>query len=125
MSTDRWTVSQVGAYHRLLTSQWINGPLPNSISDLARIAGVDHRNMKKMWDSVIGKKFTLVDAGSLHKSVSVETENPRQVDTAKVYINKRLETIRNEQLEYREKQSELGKIGYKIKVENQKKKVKI
>jgi len=57
MSTDTFSVAQVGVYHRLLTSEWINGPLPTQMSRLAKIVGVDVRNMKKMWDAGVGKKL--------------------------------------------------------------------
>lgn len=93
VDTAGWTAAQVGAYFRLLLTEWVNGPLSSKITDLARIAGVDHRNMQKMWLMVIAKKFTVNDAG--------------------MYINLRLEETRKEQEEWREKQRESGLRGAK------------
>jgi uncharacterized protein YdaU (DUF1376 family) len=93
VDTAGWTAAQVGAYFRLLLTEWVNGPLSSKITDLARIAGVDHRNMQKMWSMVIAKKFTVNDAG--------------------MYINLRLEETRKEQEEWREKQRESGLRGAK------------
>ena len=91
MDTNSWTPSQVGAYCRLLMYEWVNGSLPAQIGKLARIAGIDPRNMQKMWSAEIAKKFTTDGAGML--------------------VNLRLEEERQKQLKYRELQSERGKIG--------------
>lgn len=91
-----WTPAQVGAYCRLLFTEWVNGPLPNNMSELARIAGVpDVRTMYKMWHAKLGKKF-IENGGNF-------------------LINKRLEQTRVEQEEYRKKQSEAGLKGVKAK----------
>lgn len=86
VDTAGWTAAEVGAYLRLLLHQWVEGPLENKMTVLARIAGVDPRNMQKMWSTVIAKKFTADDAGML--------------------FNKRLEQTRQELLNYRESQRE-------------------
>lgn len=88
MDTGSWTATQVGVYFRLLMHEWVNGPLPNSMAQLARIARVDVRNMAKMWSAEIAKKFTTDDAG--------------------MYVNKRMEDVRQEQLNYRERQRVKG-----------------
>jgi hypothetical protein len=58
------------------------------MSVLSRIAGVDVRNMQKMWSTVIAKKFTTDDANMLY--------------------NIRLEKTRQAQLNYIESQREKG-----------------
>lgn len=82
--TVSWTATQVGAYFRLLMHEWINGPLPKSMAQLGRIAGVDSRNMTKMWSAELAKKFITDGAG--------------------MYINIRLENSRNDHLSYIESQ---------------------
>lgn len=89
IDTAGWTATEVGAYFRLLMCEWTNGALSPKISDLARVAGVDPRNMQKMWSAVIAKKFTTNDANML--------------------VNKRLEEVREAQRKFRESQSKKGK----------------
>ena len=88
MDTAGWTAAEVGAYFRLLMHEWVNGPLPADNSSRARIAGVDVRNMQKMWSAVIAKKFT--------------------ADIAGMYVNSRLESTREEQQEYSKNQRDRG-----------------
>jgi|GEM_PF-2779387 len=118
MDTASWTAAEVGAYFRLLMHEWVNGPLPSKNVELARIAGVDIRNMKKMWEETIGEKFKNVPPGYCKNAVSGNST----LRPANMYVNERLENIRLRQLEYREKQSEYGKLGYSVKQENIKKK---
>ena len=118
MSTDTFSVAEVGTYQRLLGSQWINGHLPTEISKLAKIAGVDPRNMKKMWASAVGKKFVLVPLESLTKNDTADAAKICPAGSAKVYVNLRLEEERRKQLQYRERQSDHAKLSYKKKVEN-------
>lgn len=89
MDTAEWTATEVGVYFRLLLHEWVNGSLPANNSALARIAGVDHRNMQKMWSVAIAKKFIMDSAGR--------------------YINERLEKTRLEQSKYIESQREKGR----------------
>jgi uncharacterized protein YdaU (DUF1376 family) len=100
--TASWTCEQVGAYLRLLMYEWINGALPESNAQRARIIRIDPRSMQKMWSTVLAKKFTM--------------------NHANMYVNPRLEEERSKQEEYRKKQSELGKLGAKVKLKNSKKK---
>jgi uncharacterized protein YdaU (DUF1376 family) len=95
MDTAGWTATEVGAYFRLLMHEWVNGALPVANASLARIAGIDPRNMHKMWSAVIAKKFT--------------------TDTAGMYVNLRLESTREEQNKYREIQAEKGKKSAEIR----------
>jgi len=94
MDTASWTCNQVGAYIRLLMYEWINGALPKEISHLSRIAGIDIRNMQKMWSAVLAKKFIIDDANML--------------------VNPRLEREREKQQNYRKSQEESGRRGGKI-----------
>ncbi len=91
MDTASWTIAQVGAYFRLLMHEWVNGPLPNKMSGLARIAGCDVRNMQKMWSAELAKKFT--------------------TDDANMYVNRRLELERENQNKRREIQVQKGISG--------------
>lgn len=91
MDTASWTATQVGIYFRLLMHEWVNGPLPNNMAQLARIAGVDTRNLQKCWSLEIAKKFTPDDAGML--------------------VNKRLEEVRSQQEKYHEVQRLKGISG--------------
>jgi uncharacterized protein YdaU (DUF1376 family) len=88
MDTKSWTAIEVGVYIRLLNYEWVNGSLPNTMAQLARIAQIDPRNMQKMWSAVIAKKFT--------------------TDAANMYVNKRMEEEREKQLNYRISQQEKG-----------------
>jgi len=98
MDTTGWTPTQVGVYIRLLLAEWVNGPLPNQMSELARIAGLsDTRTMYKMWSAKLVNKFVENGGGLL--------------------INKRLEEVRAKQRKYRESQKEKGKRGADIRWE--------
>lgn len=91
MDTASWTATEVGSYFRLLLHEWINGPLPNDMMALSRIAGVDHKTMRKFWGSCMGKKFIQNGKGA--------------------WENSRLENTRKEQEEYRKNQIESGRKG--------------
>ena len=91
------TCAQVGAYMRLLISEWSKKGLPNNIHELSRIAGMDSRSFAKMWKATLANMFMLTDAN--------------------MYVNKRLESERSKQEEWREKQREYGKMGAKKKLQ--------
>jgi len=91
MDTVGWTAAEVGAYFRLLMHEWVNGPLPPDNAIRARIAGIDPRNMAKMWSAALAIKFITDDAG--------------------MYVNLRLESVRLEQFQYREKLANSGRLG--------------
>lgn len=94
VDTSGWTTAEVGTYFRLLLAEWVNGPLPNNMSELARIAGIsDTRTMVKIWNRNVGKKF-LMNGGNL-------------------LYNKRLEEERENQAKRREIQAEKGLSGAK------------
>lgn len=79
----------VGYYMKLLCHEWDGGPLPLDNRELANLLGISPRTMVKVWKGV-GKCF-------------VETEDG--------YVNERLETIREEQLELVEKRRKAGSQG--------------
>lgn len=56
---DTWSNEEVGAYMRLLASEWTNGPLPKDMKRLSRIARQDHESFLQMWDEVLSSKFHL------------------------------------------------------------------
>lgn len=91
MDTVGWSAIQVGAYFRLLLHEWVNGPLPDDMAKLSRIAGVDIKTMGKIWTLEVGKKF--------------EKNEDQQ------WENSRLEHTRIEQTEYKEKLANSGRLG--------------
>lgn len=86
MDTVSWSAVEVGVYFRLLMHEWVNGPLPDSNAMLARIAGVDHKTMGKIWTQSVGKKFVQNAEGE--------------------WENSRLESTREGQRKYSESQKE-------------------
>ncbi|MBE3145142.1 MAG: DUF1376 domain-containing protein [Planctomycetes bacterium] len=91
MDTASWTAPQVGVYIRLLLYSWINGGIPNSISEMARITRMDRRTLAKMWTQTVGKKWTL--------------------NAANMYVNNRMELEREKQAINREIQKKKGEHG--------------
>lgn len=84
---------EVGAYIRLLCYQWSKGCLPNDDKKLASMAGCDGIIVAS-----IRHKFRVCEDGYLR--------------------NERMEDVRAEQSEYRQKQSEIAKNGW-LKRKNQ------
>lgn len=78
------TLEEQGAYMRLLSYQWVEGPLPNDDVDLARRLGLTSRQFPALWKR-LGHLFPTVD-GRL--------------------CNQRMEAERQKQADYRTKQSE-------------------
>jgi len=94
MDTNTWTIYEIGIYTRLLLSQWVNGPLPNDENRLARASGCSVKAFRSGWGQV-KSKFSITEDHKLY--------------------NQRLEEVRNEQNEYKEKQSVKGKKSAKIR----------
>lgn len=90
MDTNTWTIDEIGIYTRLLFSEWVNGPLPNEETRLARAAGCSVKRFRSGW-SQVSLKFSATEDGKL--------------------FNSRLEEVREEQKEYQEKQADKGKKG--------------
>ena len=83
VDTFLWSNRELGAYVRLLSFEWTNGPLPNDLKKLGKIAMESPENMAKIWHE-IGVKFEEI------------TEN--------LLVNSRLEETRERQLNYVEQQ---------------------
>lgn len=94
MDTISWSNEEIGMYFRLLMCEWINGPLPFEARKLQHICQMGAKKWHKRWQ-IVGEKFKLNGDGKL--------------------VNERLEKVREEQLVYREKQSESGKRGIEAK----------
>ena len=88
VDTSRLTLEEEGAFIRLLAHQWIEGPLPADLAQVARILGVGIKKMRALW-CTLGKHFPKVNADAV--------------------ANRRLEEERRKQMEYREMQSTKGK----------------
>lgn len=91
VDTNEWTCEEVGAYTRLLMSEWVNGDLPSDPSRLARITGQNQKQFQKVVSQIM-KKFKLNGNNRL--------------------INLRLEETRLNQRKYREKQSLRASSGW-------------
>lgn len=90
-STITFTDAEVGVYMRLLAWSWLNGPLPLD-SQRVRRAAVSSASDTE-WASIWG------------------TIEPRWDKQAQGYVNPRLERIRAEQEDYRERQKRNGLLG--------------
>jgi uncharacterized protein YdaU (DUF1376 family) len=88
-STAGWTLIEQAVYWKLLCSQWENGVLPNDMTRLACIAGIDTTTMATLWQ-VVGKKFKRTATG---------------------LVNKRMQERRRNYQEFRQRQSEGGRKG--------------
>jgi uncharacterized protein YdaU (DUF1376 family) len=87
------TLAAEGAYRRLLDHQWLHGSVPGELTQMARICkNITVREMQKIWPSIEGC-FT-----------RMEGQPPR-------LQNRRMERVRTERQEFREKQSANGKRG--------------
>lgn len=88
--TQSWDVTEVGIYIRLLSNQWVNGSLPKDLIRLSRIAGCTHDEIKKAW-VILGFKFLDNIDGTIY--------------------NNKLETVREAQVKFKEKQASNGSKG--------------
>jgi len=87
-----WTDEEVGYYTRLLAIEWVNGPLPKNEQNLRKIWKKSPKKFQKLWQT-LSTKFI---------------ENP---SNSEELINVRLEKTRQEQIEFRLRQSESGRKG--------------
>jgi uncharacterized phage protein (TIGR02220 family) len=83
VDTNEWSCEELGAYTRLLMSQWVNGDLPSDEERLKRITLQDAKSFRKVSATVL-QKFKHTEGGRL--------------------INLRLEETRQNQRIYREQQ---------------------
>jgi uncharacterized protein YdaU (DUF1376 family) len=81
MDTNTWSIEEIGIYTRLLFSEWVNGPLPNNETRLARASGCSVKRFRGGW-SQVKLKFSVTEDDKLY--------------------NERLENVRQEQIEYQE-----------------------
>lgn len=94
VDTQHFTPAEVGAYIRLLATQWVQ-PLPNDHGDLARICGMTATAFQRAWTRVLADKFPPVD---------------------ELYVgNPRLERERTEQEDRRHKRSQSGRHGNDVR----------
>lgn len=84
MATMGWPSDPLAAHIRLMNSQWINDGLPNDIQELACIAGLTLLKFKKAWER-LESRYPVCEDGKRR--------------------NVRLESERQKQQEYREKQA--------------------
>jgi uncharacterized protein YdaU (DUF1376 family) len=86
------TLEEEGALRRLLDHQWLHGSIPSDFGQLGRICkSISGKKMQKMW-SALGAFFPLESA-------------PGRLQ------NRRLERVRGERKDYRDKKVESGKLG--------------
>jgi uncharacterized protein YdaU (DUF1376 family) len=87
------TLAQEGAYRRLLDHQWLNGSIPGDVKELASICkNVSAAEMKKIWP-VVSRCFVHMDG------LPVRLQN------------RKMERVRQERKEHRDKQIASGKKG--------------
>lgn len=65
-ATQHWPGAERGAYISLLAFQWVNGHVPQDVSQLARLTGFTEPDFERLWCTV-GQKFDL-DDGRLFNS---------------------------------------------------------
>lgn len=65
-----------GVYITLLAVSWLDGALPTSTDELAKIAGCSARKLKMIWPN-IACAFTLTDAGYVNARLEKEREKQR------------------------------------------------
>lgn len=92
----RMSLEAEGAYRRLLDYQWLNGSIPQSLGELARLCkGITKGRMLKLWDEISDCFITTADGSG--------------------FINLKLEIVRNSQKIFREERSRSGKKGAEVK----------
>jgi uncharacterized protein YdaU (DUF1376 family) len=89
VDTARFSLEEQGAFIRLLSHEWVEGPLPDSPTALARIVSLSTARFRTVWKH-IGPLFAVVE-GHL--------------------VNARLEDERAKQVAYRAEQSVRGQHG--------------
>jgi uncharacterized protein YdaU (DUF1376 family) len=111
MDTASWSPNDVGIYFRLLIWEWINGPIPDDLRKMARIAGCDPKTLDSSWRDCLGVKF--IKKGFGHGEISRPMYQGKIPSTKEVcgWENSRLEQTRKEQQEHREKLANSGRLG--------------
>lgn len=80
----RMSLAQIGAYIKLLALAWLDDGLPTEPKDLARMLGVTVAAFRALWGGALGECFEVVDGR---------------------YRNLKLEDVRQQQADYRAKQT--------------------
>jgi len=86
----RMSLTEIGAYTKLLCLNWLDGSLPDDIAILASMVGLKQAAFAKMW------------TGPLHECFV--QRNGR-------LVNRRLEEEHRKQVEFKRRQSDNGKMG--------------
>jgi uncharacterized protein YdaU (DUF1376 family) len=86
----RMTLTEIGVYIVLLSHAWLSGGVPAEMPELAKLVKMPTARFAKMWSGALSECFEIKD-GRL--------------------VNSRLESERQKQNAYREKQAEHGKKG--------------
>ncbi len=94
MDTAHWEAEEIGVYFRLLMFEWVNKTVPNNVKQMARIAGLSPKKFTKTWQ-IVSPKFVKENENNL--------------------INLKMESIREEQDDYRESQRLSGLKGVEAK----------
>lgn len=114
MDTASWPPLAVGVYIRLLNYSWINGPIPEDTKLLSSIVRMDHGNFKKVWP-LISCKWK--KANGLITNPGYPLGDGMEAKKVVGLTNRRMEEERESRRLYKEKLSESGKLGYRIKQE--------
>lgn len=93
MDTQEMNTCEVGAYTRLLMTQWVNNDLPLEIDRLAAIAGMQIEDFKQVWETIKFKFY----------------------HSKKRCYNVRLDKTKKALLEKRSKNSKNGSLGAEIR----------
>jgi uncharacterized protein YdaU (DUF1376 family) len=97
IDTFLWSNRELGAYTRLLSFEWSNGPLPSSMTELAKIASESRTQFVRIWDKIRHKFNTLSDTDLGHFLTQFEYKKDTEY-----YVNLRLEETRIKQSNYSE-----------------------
>ena len=93
--TREWTDAEVGMYCRLLFTEWVNGSIPSNPERLKLLVTSNQEDFNRAWDETIRYKFESNGHGRL--------------------INRRMEKVRKEVIEFKKERSESGKKGAKVR----------
>lgn len=83
--TIEWEAAAVGAYVRLLASEWMNGSIPIDTKSLAWIAHLSHTEFERLWNESIRFKFVSIQDGRL-----INPRMEREREKQEAYRNQRV-----------------------------------
>lgn len=107
VDTISWSLEEIGAYARLLSLEWANGPLENDPKKLAQSVGLSGHNWKREWDRIwttLSSKFSQISLINLSEMSqnSLSFLSHLKPYNESLLINVRLEETRGKQLIYSE-----------------------